>query len=45
MMAVLGSDWHLVVALDQVKLAEESATSQAAVEVLHVGQGVPVLGW
>ena len=33
-----------MVALDQVQLAEESASCQAAVQVLHVGQGVPVWG-
>ena len=37
-------DWHLVVALDQVQLAEDLASGQAAVEVLHVGQGIPVRG-
>ena len=33
-----------MVALDQVELAEDLASGQVAVKVLHVGQGIPVRG-
>ena len=37
-----GGDRDLMIPLDQIQFAENLATSQAAVEVLHVGQGVPI---
>ena len=37
-------DHHLVVALYQVEFAEDLASNQVAIEVLHVGQGIPVRG-
>ena len=38
------SNRYLVVALDQVKSAEDMAAGQLVPQVLHVGQGIPVWG-
>jgi hypothetical protein len=39
-----GGDWYLVVPLDEVDLAEDSAAVQAVGQVLHVWEWVPVRG-
>ena len=35
---------YMVVALDQVKSAEDVPSSQLVPQILHVGQGIPVWG-
>ena len=37
-------NWYLMLALEEIQVAEHLATRQLGAQVLHVGQGVPVWG-